>query len=103
MKLFHNITTGHSHWLAIRLRGTLSNREGLGATVHVRLPDGRDLYNQATTAVGYASSSEPLVRFGLGANRMAESIEIHWPGGGFQKIANAGADHILEVVEEAKP
>ena len=101
-KLFHNITAGGAHWLAVQLRGTRANRQGLGATVHIRLPDGRDLYNHATTSVGYGSSSEPLVRFGLGANREAEELEIHWPGGGTQKIAHVPADGIVKVTEETK-
>ena len=99
-KLFRNITAGESHWLAIRLRGQHSNRQGLGAVVHAHLPDGRDLYNQATTAVGYASSSEPLVRFGLGRNQMAESIEIRWPGGLKQRLNQVAADRVIEVVEK---
>jgi hypothetical protein len=102
-KLFRNVTGGNSHWLAVRLQGRSANRQGLGAQIHVRLPDGRDLYNQATTAVGYASSSEALVRFGLGANRTAERIEIRWPGGGIQQIGPVAADHIVEVVQDAKP
>jgi hypothetical protein len=76
---------------------------GLGAVVHVRLPDGRDLYNQATTAVGYACSSEALVHFGLGANRVATSIEVRWPGGGMQQLKNVGADGVVDIVQEVKP
>ena len=102
-KLFRNVTGGESHWLAIRLRGRRSNRQGLGAVVHVHLEDGRDLYNHATTSVGYACSSEALVRFGLGASRVAQRIEIRWPGGGVQQIAGVAADRIVDVVEEAKP
>ena len=85
-KLFRNITGGEAHWLAIRLRGRRANRQGLGAVIHVRLADGRDLYNQATTAVGYASSSEALVRFGLGSSQAVESIEVRWPGGQVQQV-----------------
>jgi len=102
-KLFRNVTGGDAHWLAIRLHGRRSNRQGLGAVVHVRLPDGRDLYNHATTAVGYACSSEALVRFGLGSNRVAQSIEIRWPGGGVQQISNIAGGRIVDVVEEDKP
>jgi hypothetical protein len=102
-KLFRNIGASDSHWLALKLRGTRSNRQGLGASVHVRLPDGRDLYNHATTAVGYASSSEPLVRFGLGMNRTVEKLEIRWPGGGTQQLKNVAADRVLEVVESTGP
>ena len=98
-KLFHNVSGGNSHWLAVKLRGVHANRQGLGATVRVVLADGRSLYNHATTAVGYGSSSEPLVRFGLGSNRSVERMEIHWPGGGMKEMKNVAADHIVEVVE----
>jgi hypothetical protein len=102
-KLFRNVTQNQSHWLAIRLRGRRSNREGLGATIHAHLPDGRDLYNEATTAVGFASSSEPLVRFGLGTNRSVEKLEIRWPGGARQQFANVAADRVVDIVEETGP
>ena len=102
-KLYHNITASPSHWLALKLRGVRSNRQGLGATVHVHLADGMDLYNSATTAVGYASASEPLVRFGLGSNRQAQSVEIRWPNGEVQRLTAVQADQILEVVEGTKP
>jgi hypothetical protein len=102
-KLFRNVTDGDSHWLAIRLRGRRANRQGLGAVVHIHLPDGRDLYNEATTAVGYASSSEALVRFGLGLSKEAESVEIRWPGGAVQRMAHVRAGSIVDVVEEVKP
>jgi hypothetical protein len=98
-RLYRNVTPGAGHWLALRLRGTRSNRQGLGATVHVHLAEGRDLYNHATTAVGYASASEPLVRFGLGQASGAESIEIRWPSGQVQKLANVAADRMVEVKE----
>ena len=68
-QLLRNVSPGPAHWLALKLVGTRSNRQGLGAAVHLTLPDDRNLYNHATTSVGYASSSEPLVRFGLGSHR----------------------------------
>jgi hypothetical protein len=101
-KLFHNISGGESHWLAVRLQGRSANRQGLGAVVHVHLPDGRDLYNQATTAVGYACSSEAVVRFGFGPSRVAESMEVRWPGGVIQQLKNVPADRIIEIVQEVK-
>jgi hypothetical protein len=102
-KLYRNITGGAGHWLAFQLRGVRANRQGLGATVHVHLADGRDLYNHATTAVGYASSSEPLVRFGLGAQTKAEWVEIVWPDGRRQRLTNVVGDRIAEVTEEGQP
>ena len=101
VKLFHNITTGGGHWLALKLRGTRSNRDGLGASVSATLPDGRVLHNHATTSVGYASSSEPLVRFGLGANEQAQKIVIRWPGGALQELANVKGDRVVSIEEPA--
>ena len=101
-KLFHNVTTGGGHWLALRLHGTKSNRQGLGAKVTVTLADGRVLYGHATTSVGYASSSEPLVRFGLGAQASVPQVDVRWPGGASQKIAGVAVDRVVEI-EEGKP
>ncbi len=99
-KLFHNVTSGANHWLALRLRGVRSNRMGLGAAVTVHLPDGRTLTNHATTAVGYASASEALVRFGLGANTAVMRVEIRWPSGHTQEPRIAKVDTVVEVIEQ---
>ncbi len=98
-KLFRNTTASAGHWLALKLIGTKSNRDGLGARVGLTLPDGRKIYNHATTSVGYASSSEKLVRFGLGAHVRATSIEVRWPSGRVQVLENVRADVVLEVRE----
>jgi hypothetical protein len=102
-KLFRNVSGGGQHWLALKLRGRRSNRQGLGAVVWVTLPDGRTLHNHASTSVGYACSSEPLVRFGLGPHAEAKKVEIRWPGGRTQQLVNVKADRIVEVEEAAGP
>lgn len=99
-RLFKNVSAGSGHWLAVRLVGTTSNRDGIGAELRVTLPDGTVLYNHATTSVGYASSSEPIVRFGLGKHERAREIRITWPGGQVQTIRDAAGGRILEVRQE---
>jgi hypothetical protein len=99
-KLFRNASPGPAHWLALRLLSTSGNREGLGAKIRLTLPNGRMLYNHATTSVGYACSSEPLVHFGLGPYETAQEIEITWPGGRVQKLANLKGDRTLTVREQ---
>jgi len=101
-KYFHNTTSGRQHWLAVKLRGTRSNRQGLGATLRVTLPDGRLLHGQATTSVGYACSGEPLVRFGLGAHARAKQILVRWPGGDAQTLADVEGDRIVEIEEAGR-
>jgi hypothetical protein len=91
-RLYRNITPGAHHWLALKLRS-------LGAVVRTTLPGGRILYNHATTSVGYACSSEPLVRFGLGLATEATRVEVRWPGGRTQVLRNVPANGIVEVKE----
>jgi enediyne biosynthesis protein E4 len=98
-RLFHNVSTGTGHWLAVKLIGKSSNRDGIGAKVAVTLPNGRKLYNHCTTSVGYASSSEPLVRFGLGEPTAARLVQIHWPSGRVQELKDVRGDQVVTVGE----
>jgi hypothetical protein len=93
-----NATEG-GQWVALALRGTRSNRDGLGASVRVVTASGRVLHNHATTAVGYASSSDPRVHFGLGADTAAREVEIRWPSGARQVLRDVRAGQVLEVEE----
>ena len=97
--LFRNITADAGHWLAVKLVGTRSNRDGIGAELQAVLPDGTVLYNHATTSVGYASSSEPLVRFGLGKYATLRELRISWPSGQTQIVQNVAADRVVEIRE----
>ena len=98
-RLYRNTTEPRGHWVAFRLRGKRSNRDGLGAVLKATLPDGRVLYNHAETSVGYASSSERLVRFGLGAESMVSALEVRWPDGTVQTLTGVKADRIVEIEE----
>ena len=98
-KLFRNTSNGAAHWLGLRLVGKRSNRDGIGAQIRLILPNGGVHYNHATTSVGYASSSEPYVRFGLGPYLHAKEIEIRWPSGQVQVITQQPADRMITIQE----
>jgi hypothetical protein len=102
-KLFRNVTDSNNHWVGVRLVGAKNNREGLGAEVRVTLPDGTALYNQATTSVGYASSSEAIVRFGLGKFEHADELEVRWPVGQSQRVKRVKAGQSVTIREHAEP
>jgi len=102
-KLYRNVTPNAGHWLAFKLQGTRSNRQGLGAVIRVTLPDGRVLTNHATTSVGYASSSEALVRFGLADQQRAGKVAVRWPGGRTEVMTDVPADRVIEVKEAPAP
>jgi hypothetical protein len=97
--VLYNATETAGHWLALALTGTKSNRDGIGATVKVTAASGRVQYNHATTAVGYASASDKRVHFGLGADRTAREVEIRWPSGTRQVLADVPAGQVLAVRE----
>ncbi len=90
-----------NHWLLIRARGHRSNRDAIGARIKVTTPSGRILYNHVTVSVGFMSSSDRRVHFGLGSERSAASVEITWPGGVVQNLKDVAADRVL-VVEEPR-
>ena len=98
-RLLRNTTATGNHWLAIRLRGRRSNRDGMCAMVHVTGASGREQWNRVTTATGYASSSDPAAHFGMGADRAARTIAIQWPSGVKQQLTGVGCDRYLTVEE----
>ncbi len=98
-RLYRNTTDPSGHWIAARLRGRRANRDGLGAVLKAVLPDRRILYNHAETSVGYACSSERLVRFGLGDQAALLELEVRWPGGTVQVLKGLKADGIVEIEE----
>jgi enediyne biosynthesis protein E4 len=95
--LFKNIgATNHS--LRIKLVGTKSNRDGLGATV--RVTNGADTQTKMlTSGSSYLSSSELILTFGLGDRAKVDALEIRWPGGQIDRAANVPADQIITMKE----
>jgi len=98
-EIWMNRSQNSGHWLEIALKGTKSNRDGIGARIKVVSKTLGSQYNHMTTSVGYASSSYGPVHFGLGSDLRADSIEIRWPSGTVQKLDNISADRVLKVVE----
>jgi len=89
------------HWLQLKLKGTRSNTSAIGAKVICR-GSRRTQVSFVANSVGYASSSDSRVHFGLGDDR-AVNIEIHWPSGMVQEIKNVTSDRLLLVQEASAP
>ena len=98
-ELFRNTSATGNHWLALRLKGRRSNRDGLGTLVHVVGASGREQWNRATTSTGYGCSSDRTVFFGMGKDASAKSIEIRWPGGAQQVMKDVAGDRYLTIDE----
>ena len=85
------------HWLQLRLRGKSSNASAIGAQVICKSAS-RMQTRCVTNSVGYASSSDLTMHFGLGTDHSA-AVEIRWPSGTVQKIDKVAANQRLEVEE----
>ncbi len=88
---------GH-HWLRLKLVGTKSNRDAIGAWIKVRVA-GKTLSRQVMPTRSYLSQSELPVTFGLGNAEKVESIEIQWPGGATQKVSAPPVDRTITITE----
>ena len=98
-RILLNSADNGNHWLLLRLTGHKSNRDAIGAKIKVTTPSGRTLYNHVTVSVGFMSSSDRRVHFGLGQETGVASIELRWPSGVVQTLTDVRADRILHVEE----
>jgi hypothetical protein len=99
-ELLYNTSPVAAHWILIRTVGVKSNRDGIGTRIRIVGASGLVQYNHVTTAGSYASSNDPRVHFGLGADKVIKEIELRWPSGRIQLLHNVKADQILTVAEE---
>jgi hypothetical protein len=85
------------HWLQVKLKGNRSNRSALGARVTCR-GSRRVQVAEVANSVGFASASDLRLHFGLGDDKEV-SLEIRWPSGIVQKLANVAANRRLTIEE----
>jgi hypothetical protein len=83
--LYLNRSTGPGHWLGLRLEGTRSNRDAIGARVTVKA-GGASQTHELDGGNGYAGQSSKVVRFGLGTAARVDAVEIRWPGGTVETV-----------------
>jgi hypothetical protein len=99
--LMNTAGTGN-HWLVLNLVGHKSARDAIGAKVKLTTASGRVLYNHVAISVGFMSSSDKRVHFGLGPETKIDSVEIRWPSGIRQTLKGLAADRFLTVDEPPK-
>jgi enediyne biosynthesis protein E4 len=95
--LFHN-EGGTNHSLRIKLLGTKSNRDGIGAVVRVNAGSDKQ-WKMVRSGSSYLAQSELVLTFGLGAQNKADNIEIQWPSGRVDKLSNVNAGQTVTVEE----
>ncbi len=99
--LYRNVTSSPGHWLGVRLVGSRSNRDALGAIVEVQADAGgpwqRPTYGSVTHFLG---QSEPTVHVGLGpTTRRVARVRVRWPSGVSSAVHGVAADRTITLVE----
>ncbi|MEO8592600.1 MAG: CRTAC1 family protein [Candidatus Solibacter sp.] len=97
--LLHNTSPGTNHWIAVKLAGKKSNRDGIGAHVEV-VAGGVTQQHERTAGAGYLSQDDPRLHFGLGPATKIDKLTVIWPSGIRQVVENPGIDRILTVEEK---
>jgi len=97
--LFHN-EGGTNHSLRVKLVGTKSNRDGIGAVVRVTSGSAKQ-WQMLRSGSSYMSQSELVLTFGLAGATKADSIEVQWPSGQVDKVPSVAGDQTV-TIEEGK-
>jgi hypothetical protein len=96
--LLRNDQELHHHWLRLKLMGTKSNRDAIGAWIKVSVA-GQTLWRQVMPTRSYLSQSELPVTIGLGNASKPDAVEIIWPGGGTQRVDTVNIDRETVITE----
>jgi hypothetical protein len=101
--LFRNVAAGASkekpnHSVRFKLIGTKSNRDGIGAVARVTTSDGTQT-QMLKSGSSYLAANELVLTFGLGQLTKADAVEIRWPSGQVEKLANVNAGQTVVITE----
>jgi hypothetical protein len=88
-----------NHWIELNLQGTVSNRQGVGAMVHVYANGLSNQVQEETLGLHHFAQNSSTLHFGLAQNTTIDKIVIDWPSGMVQELDHLSADQILTVME----
>ena len=103
-RLFRNDGGERNRWVGFRLRGSDSNRDGIGAKITLTIEENgveRAETRIVKNASGYASQSQLEVVFGLGPAGRAREALVAWPSGAETRVRNPAPRQVLPVREDA--
>jgi hypothetical protein len=96
--ILRNESPRQNHWLQVKLKGTRTNREGVGARVTVVAGD-LTLIDEVHSGRGYQSHYGTRLYFGLGSRSNVDRIEVRWIGGSVDVFHNVKADQLITLTE----
>jgi hypothetical protein len=96
--ILSNDTPLTNHWIRLRLVGTVSNRDAIGARVDV-VAGGRTITRQRKGGASMQSTNDPRLLIGIGAADKVDQLTIRWPSGTISILERMAADKSYEIVE----
>jgi hypothetical protein len=98
-RLLRNDGGNQNNFLRIKTVGSVSNRDGIGARVSVKLSNGASLWNMVRSGSSYCSQSELPLTFGLGKVEKVSRVEVAWPSGRKDVVSDLDANQVITIQE----
>jgi enediyne biosynthesis protein E4 len=99
--LLRNDGGTRNHWIRLKLAGVESNRSALGAVVRIESASGAQTQT-VHSGSSYCSQSDLALTFGLGPDEVVKGVDIQWPSGRKDRLANLKANQLLTIREGQK-
>ncbi len=96
--LLRNESRNGHHWITIRLIGTKSDRNAMGAKV-IMTAGGRTQTQSVVSGTSFLSANDHRLHFGLGSFSRVDQIEIRWPSNSVEQVKNLPADRFITIEE----
>jgi hypothetical protein len=96
--LFRNDGGNRNQWVSVRTRGVKSNRDGIGAIVRITSAGGQQ-WQMVRSGSSYASQSDLMLTFGLGADTAVTAIDVEWPSGARDRVTDVPSRQIVTIEE----
>ena len=99
-KVFKNLQQSKNNWIRLQLQGTQSNRNAIGATVHLQF-DQQQRFGTVVSGSGFLSQKQYELHFGLGTAEKVETVTIKWPSGIKQELKDVAVNQTHRIIENA--
>lgn len=97
-ELIRNDSKTQNKWIKIKLIGTRSNRDGIGARIKLTVLDGAQI-EEVRSSSSYYSQNDLRVNFGVGKTAKIKSIEVRWPSGQVDTLSDLAANQFIKIKE----
>ena len=98
-RLYRNDGGNRNHWITIRLEGSRSNRDAIGARVEL-LAGGKTQIHEVRSGGSYLSHNDMRLHFGLGATSRVDRIRVRWPNGNVEELPSLDGDRVVTIKEK---